>query len=291
MHFIVILLAIVCAYVIRYLSQIDYFQKQRNWNYSLFFFIAPVLLILMSSIAIVTMGYEGQMWGFQATIISYILAWFCLGFAVINLIVYAVEIKLISQKIAGFKEEEVLGERVKILESSFPYAGLIGFESQKKGLFMFLNESYLVLSRGLINLLSPEHLEAVIAHEKSHQKHHDPLIFFCLSYCKRITFWLPNNDNLWQNLVLLRELRADNTASQSVDFLLLAESLLMVTQEAMKEVNPMDNNMVCPFINFRLNERIDALINDGHRVNSFRWYQLTWILLVFIPFLTIPFHQ
>jgi len=61
MHFLVIFLAIICAYIIRYISQISFFKNKRNWSYSLFFFIAPVLLILMSSIAIVTMGYKGQM--------------------------------------------------------------------------------------------------------------------------------------------------------------------------------------------------------------------------------------
>ncbi|MGY6530836.1 MAG: M56 family metallopeptidase [Cyanobacterium sp.] len=291
MHFLVILFAIICAYIIRYMSQISYFKKQKNWNYSLFFFIAPVLLVLMSSIAIVAMGYEGQMWGFQATIISYIGAWFCLGFAIINLVVYAIEIKLISQKIDKFTQEEILGQQAKILKTSFPYAGLMGFSRQKKGLFPLVNKSYLVLSRGLINLLSQEHLEAVIAHENAHQLHNDPLIFFCLSYCKRITFWLPNNDILWQDLVLLRELRADNTASKSVDFLLLAESLLIVTQAAMKEKSPLDHDVVCPFINFRLHERIEALINDDDSLTSFRWYQLSWMLLVFIPFLVIPFHH
>ncbi|AUC60617.1 Zn-dependent protease with chaperone function [Cyanobacterium sp. HL-69] len=291
MHFLVIFLAIICAYIIRYISQISFFKNKRNWSYSLFFFIAPVLLILMSSIAIVTMGYKGQMWGFQATIISYILAWLCLGFAIINLLIYAIEIKFVSQKIDKFKEKEVLGQKVKILETSFPYAGLMGFSTQEKGFLQSLNKSYLVLSKGLIQLLSKEHLQAVMAHENAHQLHNDPLIFFCLSYCKRITFWLPNNDILWQDLVLLRELRADNTASKSVDFLLLAESLLIVTQTAMKEKSPLDNSMVCPFINFRLNERIDALINDDDSFRNFRWYQLSWMLLVFAPFFTIPFHH
>ncbi|AFZ48292.1 peptidase M48 Ste24p [Cyanobacterium stanieri PCC 7202] len=291
MHFLVIVIAIICAYIIRYISQIDYFKKQKNWNYSLFFFIAPVLLILMSSMAIITMGYEGQMWGVQATIISYILAWLCIGFAMINLVIYGIEIKLISKKIDKFAQEKVLGHQVKILETSFPYAGLMGFSQQEKSLFKSLNKSYLVLSRGLINLLSPDHLQAVIAHEKAHQTHHDPLIFFCLSYCKRITFWLPNNNLIWQDLILLRELRADHTASKSVDFLLLAESLLIVTQKAMEESNPLEGNFICPFINFRLNDRIEALIDEQKSLNPFKWYQLSWILLVFIPFLTIPFHQ
>ncbi len=291
MHFLVMIIATILAYLIRIISQQNYFQKKQNWNISLFFFIVPVLLVLMSSIAIVAMGYQGQMWGIKATMISYILAWLCLSYAVINLLIYYLEIKKISTKISQLSEETILNNKVKILNTSFPYAGLMGFTKGNKKLLNPCFGSYLVLSKGLIELLSKEHLQAVISHEKAHQKHQDPLIFFCLSYCKKITFWLPNNEQLWNDLVLLRELRADKTASKSVDFLLLAESLLMVTQKAMEQKNPVDYEFICPFMNSRLNERIEALINQNDSPEIIIWHQLSWIIVVFIPFLIIPFHQ
>jgi Zn-dependent protease with chaperone function len=237
------------------------------------------------------MGYQGQMWGIEATLISYILAWCCLGYGVINLFTYYLEIKNISTRINELAEENVLGSQAKILNTSFPYAGLMGFYQGEKKSLIDLFQSHLVLSKGLINLLSKEHLQAVIAHEKAHQKHKDPLIFFCLSYCKNITFWLPNNEKLWNDLILLRELRADNTASKSVDFLLLAESLLMVTQEAMEQPSPMDYDFICPFMDSRLNERIEALINQDNSAQQINWYQLSWMIVVFIPFVIIPFHH
>lgn len=291
MHFLVMITAVILAYLIRIISQHPHFKKQKSWSLSLFFFITPVLLVLMSSVAIVTMGYQGQMWGIEATLISYILAWCCLGYGVINLFTYYLEIKKISIRVNQLAEENVLGNQAKVLNTSFPYAGLMGFyQGEKKSLTDFF-QSHLVLSKGLINLLSQEHLQAVITHEKAHQKHKDPLIFFCLSYCKNITFWLPNNEKLWNDLILLRELRADNTASKSVDFLLLAESLLMMTQEAMEQPSPMDYDFICTFMDNRLNERIEALINQDNSAHYINWYQLSWMMVVFIPFIIIPFHQ
>lgn len=149
----------------------------------------------------------------------------------------------------------------------------------------------MVISKGLIKLLSEEHLNAVIAHESAHEIHKDPFFFFWLSYLERLTFWLPNNEKLWNNLLLLRELRADNTASKTVDYLLIAEALLMVTKAAINVPKPLIFKLECPFTNCRLEERIENLLNDSTNFSTFNWQQIIWLILIFIPWIFFPFHN
>ena len=52
--------------------------------------------------------------------------------------------------------------------------------------------------------------------------------FFWWGWLRRLTEWLPHSKELWQELLLLRELRADQWAAQQVDPLVLAESLLLM---------------------------------------------------------------
>lgn len=285
MHFLIIIIAIISAYLIRLISQHNYFKPKKSWNYSLFFFVTPALLIIMSCFAIIAMGYKGKMWGYEATMISYGLACLYLIYGLIIFGKYIVDVKQNSAPSTPSYTAKIGEENYQLLSTNLPYAGLI------TNLKFPLISSTLVISQGLIDLLSPEHLQAVIEHEKAHQKHQDPLIFFWLSFCKRMTFWLPHNEEIWSNLVLFRELRADATASEKVDFLLLAESLVMVTEAMINHQEINNNDYSCAFTNSRLQERIEALINQNTTVETVNWYQLSWTIIIFIPLLIIPFHH
>src|SRR5699024_1400457 len=67
-----------------------------------------------------------------------------------------------------------------------------------------------VISTGLMNLLHPQEVEAVIQHELSHlnQRHHLVLAFF-EAYQRSFSRWLPSKINLSQ-IHLLLELLADH---------------------------------------------------------------------------------
>lgn len=280
MHFLIIWLTILIAFLVRLISCLPQINYQKKWGYSLFFFAFPPLIILMTSIVIISMGYHGEMWGMKPSKISYGLAWFFFIFALISLINLAIKLYQTIKNIQQYEEVNLQEKSARLIDISVPYAAQIGFW-----------QSELVISKGLFKLLSPEHLTAVISHENAHQKHKDPFFFFWLSWLEKIAFWLPNNKFLWQNLLLMRELRADNTASQEIDFLLLAESLLIVTESLVKQNKIIDNDFVCPLINYRLQERIDALISSQDFYSKFNWYQLAWLVFVFLPWITIPYHN
>lgn len=91
---------------------------------------------------------------------------------------------------------------------------------------------HLVLSQGLFDTLTLTQLEAVITHELAHVHYCDTFWFFWLGCVRRVTGWLPYTETIWQELLLLRELRADSWAAQRVEPepLVLVESLLEVVK-------------------------------------------------------------
>ncbi|UQZ86340.1 Regulatory protein BlaR1 [Paenibacillus konkukensis] len=70
----------------------------------------------------------------------------------------------------------------------------------------------IVLSTGLLELLDPSELEAVIHHETFHRKHGDPLKIFLLSLLASVMWYLPILKSFHQNYKIVREILADNYA-------------------------------------------------------------------------------
>jgi hypothetical protein len=48
---------------------------------------------------------------------------------------------------------------------------------------------------------------------------------------RRFSFWLPHTQSLWEDLLLLREIRADQAAARHSDPLLLAELLVKLSRQ------------------------------------------------------------
>lgn len=280
MHFILIFSALLIAYGIRLISQLKGIKYEKKWGLSLFLFGFPPLLLFMTCFTVFFMGYHGEMWGIKASKFSYYLSVSFLIFAIFTFIRITWDLQKLSNLVKEYPAQNVCGKNIKILKTSFPYAAQVGFW-----------RSQLVMSSGLIKLLSEKHLNAVIAHEYAHEIHKDTFVFFWLSYLERLTFWLPNNENLWNNLLLLRELRADNTASKTVDYLLIAEALLTVTTAAINAPKPLMFNLECPFTNCRLEERIENLLDNSLDDSKFNWQQIIWLILIFIPWMFFPFHN
>ena len=98
-----------------------------------------------------------------------------------------------------------------------------------------------------------------------------------------------------QELLRLRELRADWQASQKQDPLLLAESLLIITKAVaerpfnapyQKIAIPLDGAMPV----HRLSERIECLLDNTETAIDRRWWNWIWIVLTFLPLAMIPLH-
>jgi len=288
MHLFTIAVAFILALGLRCLDLPAEDTWPDRWGRSLFLFLFPPILLLMTALSVIIMGAEGQMFGMDSSWPSYI---FCLLFIVISIGILCklgYQGYLSHQEISKYSQELVAGKKARILETDFPYSAQIGFWN-----------SQLVISRGMLNTLDSEHLAAVIAHEQAHYYHRDTFYFFWLGWLRSFSFWLPNTEALWQELLLLREIRADARAAEKVDSLLLAESLLKIAKEVLLSVKPnlfkfpesnCSAGLSCTLPRDRLTERIDALLcTTAPLVRSNYWF-LGWIILAFLPLITVPFH-
>lgn len=264
---------------------------QRRWRQALIAFVVPPLLLLTSAVAVVTMGYSTtHPWDGQ---LSYAIS-FAFVLAAIAVWTYLSWIafrtrremqqhpQVLIQTGQGASQRQVMS---RILEVPAVFSAQVGFWP-----------SELVVSQGLLTYLDDEHLAAVLAHEAGHGHYRDTFWFFWLGGLLRLTKWLPYSESLWQELLLLREIRADRWAARSVDTLVLAESLMSVMTA------PLVAESVCAAFSCVaprswLAQRIDALLCEdaplvGESAGAFRILPWQWMAIAFAltPLLTIPFH-
>jgi Zn-dependent protease with chaperone function len=279
MHLMMILATLAIAFWLR----ASWIASPGSWNWrwqrSLFLFLFPPLLLFMTAIAVLCMGTQGQMGGMYTGWVSYILAAMYLAFFVImciNLFILGWQ----SVKSARNCPLVNLGcKEARLLDTASLFAGQIGFWQPE-----------LVVSQGLLQTLSPEHLESVLAHEQGHHYYRDTFWFFWLGWVRSCTAWLPNTDSLWSELLVLRELRADSYAASQVDPLLLAESLLLVVGSS-----PVLSEICCaalgsPGVGDRLEQRIEALLTPPPPTPETQLQSWNGFLLAFLPLVAVIFH-
>ena len=253
-----------------------------RWHRTLQLCLLPPLLLFTSSIAVIWMGPHGQMVWHEEGWFSYFLAIGFLIFALIYLLKLAIASGTILREIHTYPISIVHNRQVRILDLPTPYSAQIGFWQSK-----------LVITQGLLDTLDSEHLAAVLAHEQAHYHYRDTFWFFWLGWLRRITSWLPQTEAIWQELLVLRELRADRWASKQTDPLLVAEALLLVVQNTpiFTEIFCAPFNQIMPVD--RLNQRIDALLmmtEIDSIDSSINWWFWLCLLLALLPLLVIPFH-
>lgn len=278
MHTIMIFLALILSWCLRINFKTS---KDNSWEELLFFFLFPPLLLMMTAIAVLVMGYKGVMLGLNTSWLSYSVAFNFLVFAIVLLLKLAYQARLSCRLVASYPQRFLAGYRLRILNTTFPYSGQIGFWQPE-----------LVVSQGLLDSLDEEHLQAVLAHEQAHYYYQDTFWFFWLGWLRSVTFWLPHSEVLWQDLLFFRELRADQRAAQQVDNLVLAESLLQVAQQVNFAFNPIFSAAFsCNMPSDRLSARIDALLDETELPLSFSWHIFLCLLLSCLPIVTLPFHN
>ena len=279
MHLAMIIIALAIAWLLRLTRVKTQHTWIGRWQEGLFLFLFPPLLLITTAISVISMGFRGKMLGIQASWLSYTISFAFILLAGFWLLKLTYQGYQSLKQIRTYKSQSILGKIAYILEVDFPYSAQIGF--------WYPN---LVVSQGLLRSLDREHLNAVLAHEQAHVYYRDTFWFFWLGWLRHLTLWLPNTDNLWQELLLLRELRADRKAAEQVDSILLAESLLKVAQDTCQEASVLCANFSCTIPKNRLEERIDFLLDDTISISAYDWRNWSWIILLFIPLLTIPFH-
>ncbi len=280
MHLMMIAIALCLAWGFRLMPINSQASWSNRWQRSLFSFLISPLILITTALAIVFMGTEGSMLGFPASRLSYGLAvTFLLITLILGLRLRDRALKT-CQKISQYPNQNIEDNSVKLLAIDLPYVAQIGFWKPQ-----------LVLSQGLLDILEPEQLKAVLAHEQAHVYYRDTFWFFFLGWLRLITSWLPNTEALWQELLLLREIRADLQAAQTVDALVLAESLLLVAQTPGQSSFCFCASLYSELNSDRLSQRIDALIGTASLPNRSDFWSWSWLLLVFIPWLAIPLHS
>ncbi|NJM72387.1 MAG: M56 family metallopeptidase [Scytonema sp. RU_4_4] len=278
MHFIMIVTALVIACWTRHQWTQSQGTWSERWQYALFLFLFPPLLIFMTAIAIICMGPQGKMSGLQTGWFSYVLALMSLAFFVILCIKLAWGGWQSVKSARNCSLIHLENKQVRVLDTGVLFAGQIGFWQPE-----------LVLSQGLLHTLSPEQLETVLAHEQGHYYYRDTFWFFWLGWVRSCTAWLPNTEALWQELLALRELRADAHAASQIDPLLLAESLLLVVSSP-----PVSSEICCAALGSsnvdRLEQRVEALLAHPEIIPESHVQSWNGFLLAFLPLVTVIFH-
>ncbi len=279
MHLVMLLIALLWAWIFRLPWQPSSSNWHHRWLQTLFFFLFPPLLLLDTSLAVLYMGHSGKMLGLQATWFSCFLAGIFITFAILKLLQLTYHLGEVKKQINTYSEEFIFSQEVRMLATTLPYSAQIGFW-----------RCQLVVSQGLLDTLDAPHLEAVLAHEQAHCHYRDTFWFFWLGWLRSLTSYLPHTELLWQELLLLRELRADRRAAQEIDPLLLAESLLAVAKAPLMYTESFSAPLSCAVPSNRLGERIEALLGETESFSTFPWWTYAAIVLPFLPFLTVPFH-
>ncbi|MFM7450328.1 MAG: M56 family metallopeptidase [Leptolyngbyaceae cyanobacterium] len=253
-------------------------QWDDRWQHSLFAFLVPPCLLLMTAIAVLCMGPHGHMFWSQEGWFSFSLAISILIGALLLCLNLAREGYQTIRHIAAYPELTIQNHHAHCLDIPDLYSAQIGFWHPR-----------LVISQGLLDHLDSDHLSAVLAHEQAHVQYRDTFWFFWLGWIRRLTAWLPQTEALWQELLLLREMRADRWAAQRVDPLLLAEALVQVVSA------PLMQTQVSAGLNAtgrdRLTERIDYLLTDAEASPPASAYPWNWLLVCLLPLASIPFHS
>lgn len=279
MHTVMILGAIGLAWGLRLALPEFTGNWRQKWHRALFFYLLPPLMLIMTALAVLCMGSGGKMFGLQASWLGYWLAFAFVFLAILLAVRLAYQVWQSQQQILTYPQQIINHQKVHIVANSLPYSAQIGWWQPK-----------LVITQGLLDILDQEHLEAVLAHEQAHLDYRDPFWFLWLGWLRSFTAWLPQTEILWQELLLLREMRADRQAAQQVDPLILAESLLMVAKAPMLTTASFCVPLYSPLESNRLAQRIDALITDSPAPDIAHQWHWSWLLLVLLPWITVPFH-
>jgi Zn-dependent protease with chaperone function len=206
-----IVVVIAIAWCVRSLENIPQTSNHRlnwvsRWQRSLFLFLFPPLLIFSNAIALLCMGSQDMMGTWHTGKFSYAFALCYLLTSVLFGIYLAYKGWVSVQSARNNPQIQLANHKIRLLTTGALFAGQIGFWQPE-----------LVISQGLLKSLSPEQLETVLAHEQGHHYYRDTFWFFWLGWIRKFTAWLPNTNILWQELVDLRELRADAYAASQVD--------------------------------------------------------------------------
>ncbi len=280
MHSIVLFGILGLAWGLRYAwSQMVLDSWRVRWHYTITLFLFPTLLLFTTAVSIIWMGPHGRMVWMGNDWLSYCLAICFLGLMGLSLLKQSWRAWQLLHQVRTYPIADVDGTPIRLLDLATPYLAQIGFWQPE-----------LVISQGLMLALDSEHRAAAIAHERAHYYYRDTFSFFWLGWVRQVTAWLPQTEVMWQELLVLREIRADRWASTQTDPLLVAEALLSIAQ-----YTPVFPEYLCAAFSQmtspnRLDRRIEALITTTDPIEHLSIWSWAWLLLTLLPLFAVPFH-
>jgi Peptidase family M48 len=274
--------AIATAYLLR-LILTPKLSPSSPWGATLALFVGPPLMLVITAVAIVVMGPSGKNMIHWEGLLSYSLALGFLLIALVSVMALGIQAHGSLRQLKQYPLVCLDHYLARVLDTDGLFSAQIGFWQPE-----------LVVSKGLLQTLSPGQLQAVLAHEAAHHHYRDTFWGFWLGSLRRLTAWLPYSETLWQELALGRELRADRWASQTVDPLDLAEALVQVIAYPLPELGLVSIGFSEAVAPSRLARRIDALLDPkpmiapALEIQVWHWAEVS---LALTPLLIIPFHH
>lgn len=279
MHLLIIAIAIIIASAIRWQWSNSQPNWRLRWQRSLFLFLLPPLLLIVTAFSVICMGPTGNMVVIWDGWLSQLIALAFLSQALFLCLKLTLEGHYFLKQIRNYSQIEINGKPARLLNAPILFSAQVGFWQPE-----------LIVSQGLLQNLSPEHIQAVLAHEQAHYYYRDTFWFYCLGWLRQVTAWLPNTEALWEELLTLREMRADAKAAQQVDALLLAEALLLAVSYPHFTLENFCAAFSVVAPSNRLAQRIDALLTEPLERSTLSWWFWIGLILAFLPLVTIPFH-
>lgn len=263
---------------------------QTRWVFALSAFCLPPLMVVLAAAAVLAMGHHGTMMGRS---VSPVGCWVSLGVLALSTGSVAFALGRAAQNQWHLRQYPIIalptGGQARCLPIPLPLAAQVG-----------LGRSSLLVSQGWLEQLTAAEQQATISHEQAHAHYHDPLCFLGLGVIRRFGSWLPNTEALWAELLLLRELRADQRAATTSDPLLLAELLVKLSRQITLAFQPhtLDADLE-PWVGFndtlslsRLEQRVNALLEPSPQEEStaLGLGHLVWLLVTALPLATTWLH-
>ncbi|MBD2233756.1 M56 family metallopeptidase [Phormidium tenue] len=260
-----------------------------RWQSALVALCLPPLMVMLSAGAVLSMGHHGTMMGWSVSPIGCWVSLGVLGFA--SGVVAHTLIRTAATQLRLRQYQTVTlptGGHARCLETDLPVAAQVG-----------LWHSSLLVSRGWLEHLTLAEQQAMVAHEQAHADYRDPLWFLGLGMIRRFSSGLPNTQALWEELLLLREIRADHRAASTSDPLLLAELLVKLSRQMTLATQGYSSDMeLC--VGFheslslsRLEQRVNALLEPGLVAEPAVQApgRLMWLMVTLLPLTATWLHS
>jgi Zn-dependent protease with chaperone function len=260
-----------------------------RWQSALVAFCLPPLMILLAASAVLSMGHHGTMMGWSVSPLGCWVSLGALGFASGVVAHTLMRMAATQLRLRQYRTVPLpTGGHARCLEIDLPVAAQVG-----------LWHSSLLVSRGWLEHLTLAEQQAMVAHEQAHADYRDPLQFLGLGMIWRFSSWMPNTQTLWEELLLLREIRADQRAARTSDPLLLAELLVKLSRQMTLATQGYASDIE-PCVGFneslslsRLEQRVNALLEPDSAAEPAVPVlgRLMWLIVAVLPLATTWLHS